>query len=199
MKKVIALLLVAVMVFSFAACNKDKEDETPTAAPIDKEVLKQGWQEGVLTFANGKSVTLPCSIVEIIEASELTIPALDSSLKDATLESGMKKSLNLVNSETSITLKCENSAKEAIKLGEATVIGYTINRTKEGNAKVKFANTLTVNAGKTDVEEVLGADETAEKKGFSKYQGTNSKKEKVEMRVTYDSNNLVNSVAFEIK
>lgn len=197
MKKVIALLLVAVMVLSFAACNKDK-DEGPTAAPIDKEELKQGWQEGVITFANGKSVTLPCTIAEIVEASELSIPSLDT-MKNTTLEPGAKKSLNLVNADTLISLKCENTTKEAIKVEEATVIGYTINRTKEGNAKVKFANTLTVNAGKADVEEVLGVDETAEKKGFSKYQGTNAKKEKVEMRVTYDSNNLVNSVAFEIK
>lgn len=198
MKKVVALLLVAVMVFSFAACNKDKGDETPTAAPIDKEELKQGWQEGVLTFANGKSVTLPCTIDEIVKASELSIPSLDT-MKNTTLEPGAKKTLNLVNTDTYISLKCENTTKEAIKVEEATVIGYTINRTKEGNAKVKFANTLTVNASKADVEEVLGADETAEKKGFSKYQGTNSKKEKVEMRVTYDSNSLVNSVAFEIK
>ena len=197
MKKVIALLLVAVMVLSFAACNKDK-GEGPTAAPIDKEELKQGWQEGVITFANGKSVTLPCTIDEIVKASELTIPSLDT-MKNTTLEPGAKKSLNLVNADTLISLKCENTTKEAIKVEEATVIGYTINRTKEGNAKVKFANTLTVNAGKADVEEVLGVDETAEKKGFSKYQGTNAKKEKVEMRVTYDSNNLVNSVAFEIK
>ena len=197
MKKVIALLLVAVMVLSFAACNKDK-DEGPTAAPIDKEELKQGWQEGVITFANGKSVTLPCTIAEIVEASELTIPSLDT-MKNTTLEPGAKKSLNLVNADTLISLKCENTTKEAIKVEDATVIGYTINRTKEGNAKVKFANTLTVNAGKADVEEVLGVDETAEKKGFSKYQGTNAKKEKVEMIVTYDSNNLVNSVAFEIK
>ncbi len=185
------------MVFSFAACNKDK-DEGPTAAPIDKEVLKQGWQEGVLTFANGKSVTLPCSIAEIVEASELSIPSL-ATMKNATLEPGAKKSLNLVNSDTSISLKCENTTEETIKVEEATVIGYTINRTQEGNAKVKFANTLTVNAGKADVEEVLGTDETAEKKGFSKYQGENSKKNKVEMRVTYDSNSLVNSVSFEIK
>lgn len=197
MKKVIALLLVAVMVLSFAACNKDK-DEGPTVAPIDKEELKQGWQEGVITFANGKSVTLPCTIDEIVKASELTIPSLDT-MKNTTLEPGAKKSLNLVNADTLISLKCENTTKEAIKVEEATVIGYTINRTKEGNAKVKFANTLTVNAGKADVEEVLGVDETAEKKGFSKYQGTNAKKEKVEMRVTYDSDNLVNSVAFEIK
>lgn len=197
MKKVIALLLVAVMVLSFAACNKDK-DEGPTVAPIDKEELKQGWQEGVITFANGKSVTLPCTIDEIVKASELSIPSLDT-MKNTTLEPGAKKSLNLVNADTLISLKCENTTKEAIKVEEATVIGYTINRTKEGNAKVKFANTLTVNAGKADVEEVLGVDETAEKKGFSKYQGTNAKKEKVEMRVTYDSNNLVNSVAFEIK
>lgn len=197
MKKVIALLLVAVMVLSFAACNKDK-DEGPTAAPIDKEELKQGWQEGVITFANGKSVTLPCTIAEIVEASELSIPSLDT-MKNTTLEPGAKKTLNLVNTDTYISLKCENTTKEAIKVEDATVIGYTINRTKEGNAKVKFANTLTVNASKADVEEVLGADETAEKKGFSKYQGTNSKKEKVEMRVTYDSNSLVNSVAFEIK
>ena len=197
MKKIIALLLVAVMVLSFAACNKDK-DEGPTAAPIDKEELKQGWQEGVITFANGKSVTLPCTIDEIVKASELTIPSLDT-MKNTTLEPGAKKSLNLVNADTLISLKCENTTKEAIKVEEATVIGYTINRTKEGNAKVKFANTLTVNAGKADVEEVLGVDETAEKKGFSKYQGTNAKKEKVEMRVTYDSDNLVNSVAFEIK
>ena len=187
------------MVLSFAACNKDKDkDEGPTVAPIDKEELKQGWQEGVITFANGKSVTLPCTIDEIVKASELSIPSLDT-MKNTTLEPGAKKSLNLVNTETYISLKCENTTKEAIKVEEATVIGYTINRTKEGNAKVKFANTLTVNAGKADVEEVLGVDETAEKKGFSKYQGTNAKKEKVEMRVTYDSNNLVNSVAFEIK
>lgn len=185
------------MVLSFAACNKDK-DEGPTAAPIDKEELKQGWQEGVITFANGKSVTLPCTIDEIVKASELTIPSLDT-MKNSTLKPGAKKSLNLVNADTLISLKCENTTKEAIKVEEATVIGYTINRTKEGNAKVKFANTLTVNAGKADVEEVLGVDETAEKKGFSKYQGTNAKKEKVEMRVTYDSDNLVNSVAFEIK
>ena len=120
-------------------------------------------------------------------------------MKNTTLEPGAKKSLNLVNADTLISLKCENTTKEAIKVEEATVIGYTINRTKEGNAKVKFANTLTVNADKADVEEVLGVDETAEQKGFSKYQGTNAKKEKVEMRVTYDSDNLVNSVAFEIK
>ena len=198
MKKVVALLLVAVMVFSFAACNKDKGDETPTGAPINKEELKQGWQEGVITFANGKSVTLSCTIAEIVETSELSIPSLDT-MKNTTLEPGAKKTLNLVNTDTYISLKCENTTKEAIKVEEATVIGYTINRTKEGNAKVKFANTLTVNASKADVEEVLGADETAENKGFSKYQGTNSKKEKVEMRVTYDSNSLVNSVAFEIK
>lgn len=197
MKKVIALLLVAVMVFSFAACNKDK-DEGPTAAPINKEELKQGWQEGVLTFANGKSVTLPCSIAEIIEASELSIPSLDT-MKDTTLAPNAKKSLNLVNSDTSISIKCQNTTKEEIKIEEATVIGYTINRTREGNAQVKFANTLTVNAGKADVEEVLGVDSTAAEKGFSKYQGQNCKNKKVEMRVTYDSNNLINAVSFEVK
>ena len=199
MKKIIALLLVALMVFSFAACNKEEVPETPTGAPIDKEVLKQGWQEGVLTFANGKSVTLPCSIAEIIEASDLSIPALDSTLKDATLDANKTKTLNLVNSDTNISIKCKNTTDKTINLKEATIVGYTINRTQDGNVNVKFANTLTVNAVKADVEEVLGVDETAEKKGFSKYQGTNSKKEKVEMRVSYDSNNLVNAVSFEIK
>lgn len=187
------------MVFSFAACNKDEQlDGLPSQAPIDKEELKQGWQEGVLTFANGKSVTLPCTIDEIIAASELSVPSLDN-MKGETLKAGAQKSLNLVNSDTLISIKCKNTTKEDIKIEEATVIGYTINRTKDGNAKVKFANSLTVNAGRVDVEDVLGADDQAEEKGFSKYQGTNSKKKKVEMRVTYDSNNLVNAVSFEIK
>ncbi len=188
------------MLFSFAACNKDKSDDstTPTNAPVNKEELKQGWQEGVLTFANGNTVTLPCTVKDIMNASGLSITALKQN-PETTLAAGVKKSFNLVNTDTTISIKCENSGKEDIKLEEAMVVGYSFNRTKAGNNKVLFANSLTVSAKKTDVEEVLGVDESAAQKGFSTYQGTNSKKDKVEMRVSYDSNNLVNSVAFEIK
>ena len=198
MKKVIAILMVSVMLFSFAACNKDKPEENkPINPPINKEELKQGWQEGVLTFANGNSITLPCSVTEIMNASGLSIPVLKQNA-ETTLAAGRQKSFNLVDSDTSISIKCQNNGKEDIKLEDAMVVGYSFNRTKAGNNKVFFANTLTVNAMKTEVEEVLGIDEEAEQKGFSKYQGENSKGKKVEMRVSYDSDNYVNSVAFEI-
>lgn len=200
MKKVIAILMVAVMLFSFAACNKDKTDgdNNQEINQIDKEELKQGWQEGVLTFANGASVTLPCSVKEIMNVSGLSIPILTQNTA-TTLAAGLTKSFNLVDSDTTIAIKCQNDGKENINLEDAMVVGYSFNRTKAGNSKVLFANTLSVNAKRTDVEEVLGVDEKAEQKGFSKYQGQNSKGKKVEMRVNYDSNNLVNSVAFEIK
>ncbi len=201
MKKVLALILVALMVFSFAACNKDKGEDVgnnPTQAPVNKEELKKGWQEGVLTFENGNTVSLPCSIDEIINASGLSIPSLET-VKDAVLEPGTKKLLNLVGSDTTISLKCENKTQGSIKVAEATIVGYSFNRTKDGNSKLKFANTLTVNAKRAEVEEVLGVDEKAAERSFSKYEGKNGNNQKVEMRVSYDSNNLVNSVAFEIK
>lgn len=200
MKKFLAIILVALMVFSFASCDKDKNDVSnkPSEAPVNKEELKKGWQEGVLTFANGNEISLPCSIDEIVKVSELSVPSLET-MKNTELKPGQKKTLSLAGSNVSISIKCENTTNEPIKVAEATVIGYTFNRTKDGNINIKFANTLTVNAKKADVEEVLGVDEKAIEKRFSEYKGTNEKKQDVEMRVTYDSNDLVNSVAFEIK
>ena len=200
MKKVLAIMLAVLMVFSFAACNKDKDDASnkPSEAPVNKEELKKGWQEGVLTFANGKDISLPCTIDEIVQVSELSIPSLET-MKNTELKPGQKKTLNLTGGEISVSIKCENTTDAPIKVAEATVIGYTFNRTRAENVKIKFANTLTVNAKKADVEDVLGVDERAADKGFSEYKGTNQKKQDVEMRVTYDSYGLVNSVAFEIK
>lgn len=200
MKKFLAILLVALMVFSFAACDKDKDDASnkPSEAPVNKEELKKGWQEGALTFANGKEISLPCSIDEMLQASELSVPGYET-VKDTELKPGQRKTLSLTGADASISIKCENTTNEAIKIAEATVVGYTFNRTKPDNVKIKFANTLSVNAKKADVEEVLGVDEKAAEKRFSEYKGTNGKNQDVEMRVTYDSNDLVNSVAFEIK
>ncbi len=201
MKKFLAILLVALMVFSFAACDKDKDDVSnkPSEAPVNKEELKKGWQEGALTFANGNEISLPCSIDEIIQVSGLSVPSLET-MKDTELKPGQKKTVYLTGADdVSISIKCENTTNEPIKVPQATVVGYTFNRTKAGNIKIKFANTLTVNAKKADVEEVLGVDEKATEKRFSEYKGTNGKNQDVEMRVTYDSNDLVNSVAFEIK
>ena len=201
MKKVLALILVALMVFSFAACNKDKggDDGThPTQAPVNKEELKKGWQEGVLTFANGNTITLPCSIDEIINASGLSIPSLET-MKSTMIEPGSVKLFNLVGDGVTVSIRCKNQTQEPVKAEETTIVGYSFNRTKEGNIKLKFANTLTVNAKRAEVEEVLGVDEKAAERKFSKYEGENQKKQKVEMRVSYDSDNFVNSVAFEIK
>ena len=200
MKKVLALFLVALMVFSFAACNKDKTEvnDDPTIPQVNKEELKQGWQEGVITFGNGNSVSLPCSVKEIMQASGLSIPNLKQN-SELTLAAGVKKSFNLVDSDTTVSIKCENAGKEDIRLEDAMVVGYSFNRTKAGNSKILFANTLSVNAKRADVEEILGVDENEQENKFSKYQGKNARKEKVEMRVSYDSNGLVNSVAYEIK
>ncbi|MBO5944680.1 MAG: hypothetical protein J6Q50_05240 [Clostridia bacterium] len=198
MKKVISIILVAIMLFSFAACGEKTNENTPTGAPVNKEELKKGWKEGVLTFVNGKTISLPCTIDEIVKTSEFSIPSLQT-MANTFVEPGSEKSLLLVGPDINISIKCKNKTDEPIKVAETTVVGYTVNRTKEGNSKIKFANTLTVNASRVDVEEVLGVDENDEKNGFSKYTGRNNKNQKVEMRVSYDSNNLVNSVAFEIK
>lgn len=203
MKKFISLVLVAVLVLSFAACNKDsKDDSTTTTEPstleLNIEELKYNWTDGILTFANGKQITVPCTISQFVEASGLEIQNGDI-IANLSLEPDESKDIYLVSDDTYIGIECENLTTENVNIMDATIVEYIFNNTKEGNRNIKFANTLTVGVGRADVEEALGIPKgaTAEDVLYI-YSGRNNKRDKVELRITFNSDNIVNSVAFEI-
>lgn len=204
MKKFISLILVAVLAFSFAACNNNSKDDTTTTTieqstlELNIEELKYNWTDGVLTFENGKQITVPCTVSQFVEASGLKI-ANESLIAAKPLKPDESKDIYLGNETISICVECENNTTEDINLADATISEYSFNRTIEGNQTVKFANTLTVGVGRADVEEALGIPKgaTAEDVLYV-YSGRNNKRDKVELRITFNSDNIVNSVAFEI-
>ncbi len=204
MKKIISLILVAVLLFAFTACNNSKPDEKTTATTeqstvkLDIEQLKYNWTDGVLTFANGKQITLPCTVSQFVEASGLQIQNFDI-VNNNGLDPDVSKDIYLVNKDTYICVECENFTTENISIMDATVIEYSFNNTRSGNRNVNFANTLTMGVGRADVEEALGIPKGAnEENVFYSYKGRNDKGDKVELRVNFNSDDIVNSVAFEI-
>lgn len=204
MKKFISLVLVAILVFSFAACNNDSEDDSTTTTneqstlELNIEELKYNWTDGILTFANGKQITVPCTISQFVEASGLEIQNGDI-IANLSLEPDESKDIYLVSDDTYIGIECENLTTENVNIMDATIVEYIFNNTKEGNRNIKFANTLTVGVGRADVEEALGVPKgaTAEDVLYV-YSGRNDKRDKVELRITFNSDNIVNSVAFKI-
>lgn len=204
MKKFISLVLVAILVFSFAACNNDSEDDSTTTTneqstlELNIEELKYNWTDGILTFANGKQITVPCTISQFVEASGLEIQNGDI-IANLSLEPDESKDIYLVSDDTYIGIECENLTTENVNIMDATIVEYIFNNTKEGNRNIKFANTLTAGVGRADVEEALGVPKgaTAEDVLYV-YSGRNDKRDKVELRITFNSDNVVNSVAFKI-
>lgn len=205
MKKFISLVLMAVLMFSFAACNNNsetKEDSSNTTeqstVELNAEELKYNWTDGVLTFSNGKQIALPCTVSQFAETSGLKIENFDVVGNDK-LEPDESKDINLVGNDMCIGVECENLTTENINLMDATVVEYSFNNTRGGNVKIKFANTLTMGVYKADVEEALGEpNDTAGENTLYFYKGKNDKGKKIELRISFNSDNIVNSVAFKI-
>lgn len=203
MKKFISLILVAVLVFSFAACNNDSKDDTttttePSTLELNIEELKYNWTDGVLTFENGKQVTVPNTVSQFLESSELVFGNADL-MSNVVLKPGESKTVYFSGADMYVNIKCKNLTDEDAKLIDTTIIEYSFNNTQKGNQKIKFANTLTVGVGRADVEEALGIPKGAtEEDNLYVYSGRNKKREKVELRIAFNSNNIVNSVAFKI-
>ncbi len=202
MKKVVALLLIVVLVFSFAACKKTEEvPETTTGVPFDKEVLESNWQDGTITFENGKTLKLPCTVREFVEASELTLQNADK-LAEKELKKDEQFTARLFKgTDTDISITGKNIGNDVVSFMDAKVTKYSFKRGGSdsllGNKKLKFAGTLTVNASRTDVEEVLGEGKEGYG-GIITYEGKNSGNRKVQMKISYGDNNLINNVSFEL-
>ena len=202
MKKLVALLLIVIMIFSFASCKNDEDStETITGVSFDKEVLEANWQDGSLTFENGNTITLPCNLSEFINASGLTLQNADKLLNEK-LASGETKKLRLFKgTETEVSITCENSNKEEILLTNAKVVKFSFKRggsdTLPGNKLIKFAGALTVNASRVEVEEVLGEGKEGSR-GIVTYEGKNSSNKKIQMKITYGENNLISNVSYEL-
>lgn len=210
MKKIISLILVAVLAVSFASCNNSdsdtdsKESTSNTSAPeqstleLNVKELKSNWKDGVLTFANGNQVTLPCTLKQLVEASGLEVQNANI-IGDVIIEPDDSEDFYLVGDDTYIHIECENRTREHLNYMDTTVVEYSFNNTKSGNQNIKFANTLTVGVGRADVEEALGIPKGSTSKSvYYSYKGRNSNREKVELRINFNSDNIVNSVAFEI-
>ncbi len=208
MKKIISLILAAVFALSFASCNKsdtDSKESTsnnpayePSTLELNADELKSNWKDGVLTFANGKQVTLPCTLKQLIEASGLEVQNANL-IGDVIIEPDESEDFYLVDDDTYMHIECENRTKEHLNYMDTTVVEYSFNNTKSGNQNIKFANTLTVGVGRADVEEALGIPKGATSNSvYYSYKGRNGKREKVELRINFNSDNIVNSVAFEI-
>lgn len=202
MKKIISLALTLVLLFSFAACNNGDEKNTnnseQSTLPLDVEQLKYNWTSGILLFSDDKQITIPCTVAEFLEASGLDVNVID--INNQTLASGKSKTFFVLNEEVRVSVTCKNSSKEDIKIADATICEYSFNNTNEGNKNIKFANTLTVGTGKTAVIEALGEPKkTAGNETLYYYIGKNDKGQDVELRINFNSDNIVNSVAFKIE
>ncbi len=202
MKKIIALLLIVVIAFSITACtdkNKDDNVTQQTTIKLDAEKLKANWKSGEITFADGKKATIPCTPKELAEKSGLTIRNYDA-ISIKTLAPGESLTINIVNDNTSIDVKCENKTKETVNVLDSTVVKYSFNNTKAGNKEVFFADSLTVGVTRNAVVDALGEPKsTAGEDTLYFYTGKNSKGKRIELRVGFNANNIVNSVSYEVK
>lgn len=202
MKKLIALLLIVVIAFSITACtDKHKDDNVTqqTTIKLDAEKLKANWKSGEITFADGKKATIPCTPKELAEKSGLSIRNYDA-ISIKTLAPGESFTINIVNDNTSIDVKCENKTEEPINILDSTVIKYSFNNTKSGNKEVFFAESLTVGVTRDAIVDALGEPKsTAGEDTLYFYTGKNSKGKRIELRVGFNANNIVNSVSYEVK
>lgn len=166
---------------------------------IDVEQLKENWQIGELVFANEKSVELPCTVTEMVNASELGIYN-EKNIKVLTLKSGESKTIYLTNDSTRLEITCKNKGKEDVNIMDSTVIGYNLTNVSSGNRKIKFAGTLTPGVTRADVEKALELPENAKNTDtLYYYNDKNEKNKNVELIVSFNSDNIVNSVSFSVK
>ena len=199
MKKIISLLLVFVIAFSITACNSSKKGEENNfnaTLPLDVEELKANWKSGELVFENKNVIKIPCAVEEL-EKSGLKISNGDYATK--VLKPDETYSIHLVGENIYISLKCKNTTDADVECSKATVYQYNLSNGETGNRTIKFAGTLTPGVVRADLEKALGLPEgkTSEDVMYI-YTGRNTKNKKVTLRVTFNSIDIVNSVAFEV-
>lgn len=204
MKKIISIMLVAILLFSFAACNKKETMSEDTEAlketvKLDAEALKSDWKNGELVI-NDVSIEMPCKVSELIEKTGLEI-SNQAILGEKVLNAGETLSLNIVGEDIYFKVMVRNNTKEdGLNYMNATVIKYDFTNSNMGNRQIKLAGTLSPGASRKDVEEALGIPEgkTSEDTLYS-YEGKNSQNRKVELNVSFNSFDVANFVSFEIK
>lgn len=201
MKRFISILLVMTMLLSFAACNKNKGPESlQQTVPLDIEVLKNDWKTGELVFANGNSVELPCKVSEFVEKTGLEITNADA-FSSKTFKAKETFSLYVAGEGVNFSITARNNTGEdGIGYLDATVVKYNFNNTNSQNNNIKFVGTLTMGVTRSDVEKALGKPEgqTKEDKLYL-YEARNEKNRRVELVISFNSYDIVNSVSFEIK
>lgn len=199
MKRFILVLLALIMALSFAACN-NKEPSTPQeTVAIDGEMLKADWQSGKIVFPNGNSVQLPCKVSDFMEQSGLKI-GNESVLGDKVLAPRETVTLNIVGEGVGFKVTVRNtSSKPELPYKDANVVAYSFNNTIEGNRQIKFAGTLTPGATRDAVEDALGRPKGQKKDDtLYYYVGKNEKDRNVKLTVSFNSDDIVNSVAYQI-
>ncbi len=200
MKKIFACVLAIVMLFTLCACGSNSDGEPSTVQPVDMdiEVLRADWRDGKLVLADGKSIDLPCTFEEIIASSGLRI-ANEEGLKSKVLQPDETVNFNLVGDNIQIKLTFKNKTEEPLTADKATIVSYYYTNVQKGNVAVKFANALTVNVKRSDVEDSLGLPDGATSEDVMyTYDGRDEKNRKVELKVSFNSSDLVNYVAFNV-
>lgn len=200
MKKIISIMLVLVMLLTFVACNEDKEvPSTPQeTVSLNAETLKADWQNGELFLPNGKTVKLPCKVSEFIEQSGLKIGNQDV-LANKVLAPEESITLNVSGEGVNFKIKARNTTREEIGCMDATVIQYNFNNTNTANRQIKFASTLSPGVTRAAVEEALGVPKGQKSEDtLYYYKGKNSDKRNVKLIVSFNSDDIVNSVSYEI-
>ncbi len=200
MKKIISLLLVFVLTFGLVACNNTSTDYLNETVSIDTQELKDNWQKGEITFANGETITLPCSYSDFISISNLTLYN-NENFVELVIDPFNSVMVNGADSNTMISFDVANTINpestdvviKSIKLYESTTVKVTIEDIKEGNRDIKFANSLTVGALRQDVETALGIPEgaTADSTTYTYVS------EKITLTVTFNEKDVVNEISYE--
>lgn len=194
MKKIIALLLCASILFCFTACNNTSTDFLDEPVELNVEMLRENWDKGEITFANGESITLPCTREELQVKSTLFLYNTDDVMY-SNISAKSSVDWYLADKDTKILATYANfEEKKDIKFLDSTVIGVKIEDIKEGNRQVKFAGTLTTGVARTDVEKALGIPEgaSAESDAYT-YNG-----EKIILTITFNEKDVASTVEYKV-
>ena len=197
MKKIISIILVAVILLSFAACGKEKTPPVETL-PLDTETLKADWKNGTLVFPGDKTVKFPCTLNEFLQNSGAKINGALVT-EEKMLEPDENLTFYVSAEGANIKITITNTKDEAVACSEAFVSKYSYNNTNEANRQIKFAGTLSPGVSRSDVEKALEIPEnrTSEDVLYI-YEGRNSKNKKVNLNVAFNNDGVVNSVSYEI-
>ena len=200
MKKIFACVLALLMLLSFCACGPDEQSEGTTIKPVelDEELLRSDWKDGIIYFENGGTVDLPCTMDEIVETSGLKITDIEGA-KRKVLQPDETVYFNLAGDGVQMKLTFKNKTDEPLTADQATIVGYSFSNVNKNNVTIKFVKTLTVNVRRTDIEDALGLPDNATSEDtYYTYVGRDSEKRRVELRVNFNTSDLVNSVYFHV-